>query len=128
MQFEVKVLLIFVTFILGAIYIGPGSLSYQYVKLMADQDESLLKKSQRVKLDKVRGKFLEFVMPQCSGSSSEALDDFNVVVEIGPDGYVIRQWRNGDSKFATCFQKAATDHFFYWNAGKPIFVSFETIH
>jgi hypothetical protein len=128
MSFEIKVLILFCPILLAVLFLGSGSLSYQDAKLKADQDEALLNLDRLNNLTNVRNKFIQSVLPLCTKVTDEMPVDVNLVLEIGSKGDVKRQWRKEDSKISSCFQKVAVDNFFFWNAGKAIFISFKFAH
>jgi hypothetical protein len=125
MQFEVKLLLVFGTVLLGVLYFGSGNLSFEEAKAQAYEDRSSFSSGQLSKLERFQARFTEMAFPPCQESTGKAPGSFAVVIEVGSDGQVARSWRGGDSDFEICFQKLMTNSFFFISFEQPFFTAFE---
>ena len=76
------------------------------------------------KLASAQQKFNEAAVPLCSESTGALPDDFTIVLDIKSDGHVGRLWRQGDSKFALCFQNLLRENFYFRPTSQPFYVSF----
>jgi len=125
LQFEVKLLLALGAILLGALFLGPGNLSFAEAKAKAYADRSLFSAGQLSKLEKFQARFTEVAFPPCQASTGIVPGNFTVIIEVGLDGRVARSWRQGDSDFVVCFQQIMTENFFFISMGQPFFTLFE---
>lgn len=126
MRFETKILLVFGAVSLIVLYLGPGSLSYEEAMSNAKRDKFALDAEQLSQLERKQRRFSAQAIPACTESTGAVPEAFTLVVEIGSGGQVVRSWRQGDSGFAICFQKIATDYFELRSVQPPFFAVFES--
>ena len=81
--------------------LGPD---YAVAKTLADQDEASLAPPESASLRESQGKLLSEAVAACAMPAPD-LSPFVVVMELGPDGKVVRTWLEGSSPLGICFRK-----------------------
>ena len=81
--------------------LGPD---YAVAKSLADQDEASLAPAESTSLRESQGKLLGEAVAACATPTPD-LSPFVVVMELGPDGKVVRTWLEGSSLLGMCFRK-----------------------
>ena len=108
-----------------SIPIVASPLTFHEAKLKADSSERSLSSSDIQTLVNTQGQFASTAFPTCAKRTGAEPTDFTVVVEIDMQGSVVNSWRQGESKFAKCFQDMMEQSFSYRPRSQPFFTSFE---
>ena len=101
--------------------LGPD---YAVAKSLADQDEASLAPTQSANLRELQGKLLGEAVGACATPTPD-LSPFVVVMELGPDGKVIRTWLQGSSLLGMCFRKYVAGRTLMVPPRVPFFTSLE---
>jgi len=101
--------------------LGPD---YAVVKRLADQDEASLAPAESANLRESQGKLLGEAVAACATPTPD-LSPFVVVMELGPDGKVVRTWLEGTSHLGVCFRKYVAGRTLVTPPRVPFFTSIE---
>jgi hypothetical protein len=101
--------------------LGPD---YAVAKSLADQDEASLAPAQFASLRESQGKLLGEAVAACATPTPD-LSPFVVVMELGPDGKVVRTWLEGSSLLGMCFCKYVAGRTLMAPPRVPFFTSIE---
>ena len=101
--------------------LGPD---YAVAKSLADQDEASLATAESASLRESQGKLLSEAVAACATPTPD-LSPFVVVMELGPDGKVVRTWLQGSSLLGMCFRKYVAGRTLIAPPRVPFFTSLE---
>lgn len=101
----------------------PGP-DYAVAKGLADQDEASLAPAESESLRESQGKLLGEAVAACATPTPD-LSPFVVVMELGPDGKVVRTWLEGTSHLGVCFRKYVAGRTLVTPPRVPFFTSIE---
>jgi len=87
----------------GSLWAEPGP-DYAVAKALADQDEASLAPPESASLRESQSKLLREAATACATPIPD-LSPFVVVMELGPDGTVVRTWLEGSTPLGVCFRK-----------------------
>ena len=107
--------------VLAQTALGPD---YDVAKSLADQDEASLAPAQSATLRESQGKLLGEAVAACATPTPD-LSPFVVVMELGPDGKVVRTWLEGSSLLGMCFRKYVAGRTLLAPPRVPFFTSIE---
>ncbi len=101
--------------------LGPD---YAVAKSLADQDEASLASAESASLRESQEKLLGEAVAACATPTPD-LSPFVVVMELGPDGKVVRTWLQGSSLLGMCFRKYVAGRTLIAPPRVPFFTSLE---
>ncbi|MDR6840474.1 hypothetical protein [Pseudoxanthomonas sacheonensis] len=101
--------------------LGPD---YAVAKTLADQDEASLAPAESASLRELQGKLLGEAVAACATPTPD-LSPFVVVMELGPDGKVVRTWLEGSSLLGMCFRKYVAGRTLIVPSRVPFYTSIE---
>lgn len=109
----------------GPVWSEPGlGPDYAVAKTLADQDEASLAPAESASLRESQGKLLGEAVSACATPTAD-LSPFVVVMELGPDGKVVRTWLEGSSLLGMCFRKYVAGRTLVVPPRVPFFTSIE---
>jgi len=100
-------------------------LTFDEAKFKADTFESTLSSPDIQTLVNAQGKLASLAFPTCAQRTGSSPTDFTIVVQIDIRGSVVNSWREGESRFAQCFQEFMEKSFSYRPQSEPFFTAFE---
>ncbi len=116
---------------LGAFVVVAGPVfaavhSYGDAKALADRDEAAASKVQSSELLASQGTAIDRIVPQCTWAAGPGgMPPFVVVAKLDATGKVVMTWRDGDSAFATCFERKLGTRWLFVPPHAPFYTSFE---
>jgi len=125
MEALMKYGLFLLTALAFSIPVAAGPLTFDEAKVRADSSESALSSPDIQKLVNAQGELASRAFQVCVQRTSSNPTDFTVVVQIDIRGSVVHSWREGESRFAQCFQEIMEKSFSYRPQAEPFFTAFE---
>ena len=113
---------------MAALLFGWGRISFDEARDRAAADWRLFDPMQIKRIESKQARLGEQAIAACLETSGVTPDNFTLVVEIGTDGLVARSWRQGDSRFVTCFQRLMTEFFEFRGLQRSFFFAYEYQH